>query len=61
MKKISKAVTKKFPKKAKCADNLFTKDVISINDKKNKKYLDKFVYQEYLKNLNSKSSDVNEE
>jgi hypothetical protein len=61
MKKISKAVTKKFSKKAKFADNLFTQDVISINDKKNKKYLDNFIYQEYLKTLNNKSSDSNEE
>ena len=61
MKKISKAMTKKFSKKAKFTDNLFTKDVISINDKKNKKYLDNFVYQEYLKNQNTESSDVNEE
>ncbi len=60
MKKISKAVTKKFSKKTKYADNLFTKDVISINDKNNKKYLDNFKYQEYLKNLNSESSDSNE-
>lgn len=61
MKKISKAITKKISKKAKCVDNLFTKDVININDKKNKKYLDNYIYQEYLKNLNSESSDVNEE
>lgn len=61
MKKISKAVTKKFSKKTKYADNLFTKDVISINNKKNKKYLDNFVYQEYLKNLNNESCDTNEE
>lgn len=61
MKKISRAVTKKFSKKNKFKDNLFTKDVISINDKKNKKYLDNFVYQVYLKNLNSESCDSNEE
>ncbi len=60
MKKISKAVTKKFSKKTKFIDNLFAKNVISINDKKNKKYLDNLVYQEYLKNLNSESSDSNE-
>ena len=60
MKKISRAVTKKFSKKNKFKDNLFTKDVISINDKNNKKYLDDFKYQEYLKNLNSESSDSNE-
>lgn len=61
MRKISNAVTKRFSKKAKFADNLFTQDVISINDKKNKKYLDNFIYQEYLKTLNNKSSDSNEE
>ena len=60
MKKISKAVTKKFSKKTKCADNLFTKDVISINNKKNKKYIDNVVYQEYLKTLNNESSDSKE-
>ena len=60
MKKISRAVTKKFSKKNKFKDNLFTKDVISINDKNNKKYLDNFVYQEYLKTLNNESSDSNE-
>ena len=60
MKKISRAITKKFSKKNKFKDNLFTKDVISINDKNNKKYLDNFKYQEYLKNLNSESSDSNE-
>lgn len=60
MKKISRAITKKFSKKNKFKDNLFTKDVISINDKNNKKYLDNFVYQEYLKTLNNESSDSNE-
>lgn len=60
MKKISKAVTKRFSKRAKFADNFFTQDVISINDKNNKKYLDNLVYQEYLKNLNSESSGSNE-
>lgn len=61
MKKFSKQNTKKFSKKNKFADNLFTKDVISIDNKKNKKYLDNFVYQEYLKNLNNESSYINEE
>lgn len=61
MKKISRVVTKKFSKKNKFKDSLFTKDVISINNKKNKKYLDNFIYQEYLKNLNSESGDSNKE
>ena len=61
MKKISRVVTKKFSKKNKFKDNLFTIFVISINNKKNKKYLDNFVYQEYLKNLNSESGDSNKE
>lgn len=60
MRKISKAVTKKFSKKTKFVDNLFTQNVISINDKKNESYLDNLVYQEYLKNLNNESSDNNE-
>ena len=60
MRKISKAVTKKFSKKTKFVDNLFTQNVISINDKKNESYLDNLVYQEYLKNLTNESSDNNE-
>lgn len=63
MKKILKATTKKnFKKlnKLNKSNNLFIKDVISLDDKKNKKYLDNFVYQEYLKSLNTESSDVNE-
>lgn len=60
MRKISKAVTKNFSKQTKFSDNLFSENVISINDKKNKRYLDNLIYQEYLKNLNSESSDSNE-
>lgn len=49
MKKIFKAVTPKLFKKFRKKDNLFTKDTISLDDKKNKKYLDDFAYQEFLK------------
>lgn len=59
MKKISKAVTnKKFLRKS---DNLFTKNNISLDNPKNKKYLDEIVYQEYLKKLKNESSDFYEE
>ncbi|MFR5682691.1 MAG: hypothetical protein ACLUD1_01100 [Clostridia bacterium] len=58
MKKISKAVTnKKFLRKS---DNLFTKNNISLNNPKNKKYLDE-KHQEYLKKLKNESSDFYEE
>lgn len=59
MKKISKAITnKKFLKKS---DNLFTKNTISLDNPRNKKYLDNVAYQEYLKKLKTKSSDFYEE
>ena len=59
MKKISKAITnKKFIKKS---DNLFTKNTISIDNSKNRKYLDNIAYQEYLKKLKTESSDFYEE
>lgn len=58
MKKISKPTTK--DKKLKKADNLFTKGVISVDDLKNKKYLDDFAYKVYLINLNSESGDNDE-
>lgn len=59
MKKISKAITnKKFLRKS---DNLFTKNTISLDNPKNKKYLDKIAYQEYLKKLKNESSDFYEE
>lgn len=59
MKKISKAITnKRFLRKS---DNLFTKNTISLNNPKNRKYLDNLVYQQYLKNLSNESSDINEE
>lgn len=59
MKKISKAITnKKFLKKS---DNLFTKNTISLDNPRNKKYLDNVAYQEYLKKLKTESSDFHEE
>lgn len=59
MKKISKAITnKKFLKKS---DNLFTKNTISLDNSKNRKYLDNISYQEYLKKLKTESSDFYEE
>lgn len=61
MKKIFKAVTPKLFKKFSKKDNLFTKDTISLDDKKNKKYLDDFAYQEFLRKFKNESSDSNEE
>lgn len=60
MKKISKPITKEKMKKLKSIDNLFTKDVISLDDQKNKQYLDDFVYQSYLANSNNGSDDFDE-
>ncbi len=60
MKKISKATTLKFLKNFRKKDNLFTKNIISLDDSKNKKYLDDFAYQEFLKKLKNESSDLNE-
>ena len=45
MKKIKKATTRN--DLTKC-DNLFIKDIISLDDKKNTKYLDNLSYQIYL-------------
>lgn len=56
MKKISKAVTKE--KLTKIKDNLFTENVISLDDNKNQKYFDELSYQQYLSSLNSESSDL---
>lgn len=56
MKKISKAVTKE--KLTKMKDNLFTENVISLDDRKNQEYFDNLSYQQYLANLNSESSDL---
>lgn len=59
MKKISKAITnKRFLRKS---DNWFTKNILSLDNPKNRKYLDNLVYQQYLKNLSNESSDINEE
>lgn len=45
MKKIKKASTKDYKK----YDNLFVKNTISLDDKKNTKYFDNLSYQIYLK------------
>lgn len=59
MKKISKAITnKKFLKKS---DNLYTKDTISLDNPKNRKYLDNIAYQEYLRKIQKESSDYNDQ
>ena len=60
MKKISKPTIKEKNKKLKRSDNLFTKNTISLDDPKNKKYLDDFAYKIYLINLNSESGDSDE-
>ena len=57
MRKISKPTTNDKKKKLKRSDNLFTKDVISLDDPKNKQYLDDFAYKIYLINLNNQSGD----
>lgn len=56
MKKISKPVTKE--KLTKIKDNLFTENVISLDNRKNQKYFDNLSYQQYLANLNNESSDL---
>ena len=56
MKKISKPVTKE--KLTKIKDNLFTENVISLDDSKNQKYFDNLSNQQYLANLNNESSDL---
>ena len=60
MRKISKSITKDKKIKLKNSYNLFTKDVISLDDSKNKQYLDDFAYKIYLINLNSESGDSDE-
>ena len=60
MRKISKSITKDKKRKLKKSDNLFTKDLISLDDSKNKQYLDDFAYKIYLINLNSESGDSDE-
>lgn len=61
MKKILKAITFNKLLKLKNYDNLFTKDTISLDDNKNKKYLDNLEYQKYLKNPSNESSDYNDQ
>ncbi|MFQ8661362.1 MAG: hypothetical protein ACLR9X_04590 [Clostridia bacterium] len=61
MKKILKAITFNQLSKLKNNDNLFTKDTISLDDNKNRKYLDNLEYQKYLKNLSNESSDYNDQ
>lgn len=56
MKKISRAITRE--KLTKKHDNLFIKDVISLDDKNNQKYFDYLSYQQYLLTLNNESSDL---
>ncbi|MFQ7075954.1 MAG: hypothetical protein ACLRQZ_06335 [Clostridia bacterium] len=59
MRKISKAITnKKFLKKS---DNLYSKDTISLDNPKNRKYLDNIAYQEYLRKIQKESSDYNDQ
>lgn len=60
MRKISKPVTKEKMKKLKISDNLFTNNVISLDDPNNIKYLDDLAYQSYLINLNNESDNFNE-
>lgn len=60
MRKILKPITKDKMRKLKSIDNLFIKDVISLDDPKNKKYLDDFVYQAYLANSNNESDNFYE-
>lgn len=59
MRKISKAITnKKFLKKS---NNLYSKDTISLDNPKNRKYLDNIAYQEYLRKIQKESSDYNDQ
>ena len=59
MRKISKAITnKKFLKKS---DNLYSKDTISLDNPKNRKYLDNIAYQEYLRKIQKETSDYNDQ
>ena len=60
MKKILKPITKEKMKKIKNIDKLFTKDVISLDDTKNRKYLYDLVYQSYLVNSNNGSDGFDE-
>lgn len=54
MKKIRKTIKKD---KLKNHDNLFVKDTISLDDKKNEKYFDKLSYQMYLRTFSIGNGD----
>lgn len=59
MKRSYKRVNDRNFKKFAKLNHLSNKNVISLDDKKAKKYLDQYVYQEYLQSLNE-SSDFDE-
>ncbi len=61
MKKILKAIIKDKMKKQQTKDNLFIKDMISLDDKSNQKYFDNLSYQQYLTNWKNESGDSYEE
>lgn len=44
-------------KKIKKLDCLYSKDNISLDDKKNRKLLDFYVYQKYLKNISNENTE----
>ena len=54
MKKIRKPIKKD---KLKNHDNLFVKDTISLDDKKNEKYFDNLSYQIYLRTFSIGNGD----
>lgn len=56
MKKSSKKITKK--KTAKTKDNLFTENIISLDDKNHQKYFDDLSYQRYLSHLKNERRDL---
>ncbi len=60
MKKISKTITKKEFRKIRKLDHLFTKDTISLQDKKNWRTLEQLQYENYLRKLQNESSDSND-
>lgn len=57
MKKIRKPIKKD---KLKNHDNLFVKDTISLDDKKNEKYFDNLSYQIYLRTFSIGNGDNGE-
>ncbi len=56
MKKSSKKVNPK--KTTRTKDNLFTKNVISLDDKNHLNYFDDLSYQQYLSNLKNERRDL---